>query len=109
MKKTVLASVLLTVAGLALLLPSSPFVRLLFITTTATTTVTAAGAFGGFGGGLAGAPAGFTTAASSSVESTVESLAGYGLIAAGVVLEILSMFLREGKKGGRSGASEGAS
>lgn len=79
MRRLVVLSILLILAGLALLLPSSALYSLL----TKGTTSTAASAVR------------FGVAASSSTSdntTTIESLVAFGLIGVGVVLELLSLF-----------------
>jgi hypothetical protein len=78
LRRLVVLSILLVLAGLALLLPSSDLYSLLTKGTTSTGTSTV-----------------FRFAASSSTSdntTTIESLVGFGLIGVGVVLEVLSLF-----------------
>ena len=80
MRRLVVFSILLILAGLALLLPSSALYGLLTKGSTSTATSTAVR---------------FAAAAASSTSdntTTVESLIGFGLIGVGVVLELLSLF-----------------
>ena len=80
MRRLVVLSILLILAGLALLLPSSALYSLLTKGTTSTATSTAVR---------------FGAVASSSTSdntTTIESLVGFGLIGVGAVLELLSLF-----------------
>lgn len=72
MRRLVLLSALLTLAGLALLLPSS---SLYSIITTGSTTSSLLNSFG-----------------STNDPSTIESIVGFGLIGVGLVLEVFSLF-----------------
>ena len=72
MRRLVVLSALLILGGLVLLLPSSP---LYSIVTTGSTTSSLLSAFG-----------------STDNTSTIESLVGFGLIGAGLVLEVVSLF-----------------
>lgn len=80
MRRLVVLSILLILAGLALLLPSSSLYSLLTKGSTSTATATVV-RFG-------------VSAASSTTDNTttIESLVGFGLIGVGVVLELLSLF-----------------
>jgi hypothetical protein len=75
----VVISILLILAGLALLLPSSALYSLLTKGTTSSTTAV-------FRLGASAASSG------SDNTTTIESLVGFGLIGVGVVLELLSLF-----------------
>jgi len=80
LRRLVVLSILLILAGLALLLPSSALYSLLTKGTTSTATSTAVR---------------FGAVASSSTSdntTTIESLVGFGLIGVGAVLELLSLF-----------------
>ena len=72
MRRLVVISALLTLAGLALLLPSSTLYSIL---TTGSTTSSLLNSFG-----------------STDNTSTIESIVGLGLIGVGVVLEVFSLF-----------------
>jgi hypothetical protein len=80
LRRLVVLSILLILAGLALLLPSSALYSLLTKGTTSTATSGAVR---------------FGVAASSSTSdntTTIESLLGFGLIGVGAVFELLSLF-----------------
>jgi hypothetical protein len=79
LRRLVVVSVLLTLGGLALLLPSSPLYSLITTGSTSTASATAAG----FGA---------SRASSTDNTTTIESLLGFGLIGVGIVLEIFSLF-----------------
>ena len=87
LRRLVVVSILLILAGLALLLPSSALYSLLTKGTTSTTTA-AATVF------RIGVPA--ASSSSSDNTTTIESLVGFGLIGVGVVVELLSLFTEVG-------------
>jgi hypothetical protein len=80
LRRLVVLSILLILAGLALLLPSSALYSLLTkgSTSTGTSTVFRFGAS--------------ASSSTSDNTTTIESLVGFGLIGVGVVLELLSLF-----------------
>jgi hypothetical protein len=80
LRRLVVLSSLLILAGLVLLLPSSSLVAHL---TSSTPSVSAPA--GGFGVAR-------SSSATTDTTSTVESMVGFGLIGAGLVLEVLSLF-----------------
>ncbi|MDA4122196.1 MAG: hypothetical protein OK456_03335 [Thaumarchaeota archaeon] len=79
MRRLVVLSILLILAGLALLLPSSALYSLLTKGTTSTAT-SAAVRFGAV-----------ASSSSSDNTTTIESLVGFGLIGVAAVLELLSL------------------
>lgn len=86
MRRLVVISILLTLGGLALLLPSSQLVSLI-TSSSATTTATSAGL-----GGVAVFSGAASRGSTTDTTATIESLLGFGLIGVGVVLEFLSLF-----------------
>jgi hypothetical protein len=78
LRRLVVLSVLLTVGGLALLLPSIPLVSLITTGSVSSGATTVAG----FG----------ARASTTDNTATIESLLGFGLIGVGAVLEFLSLF-----------------
>lgn len=83
MRRLAVVSVLLVLAGLLLLLPSSPLYSLITKGTTSSSTATPASAFRFV--------ISTTTSSSTDNTSTIESLVGFGLIAVGAVFELLSL------------------
>jgi hypothetical protein len=88
LRRLVLVSALLTLGGMALLVPSSPLLSLL---TSGTASSSAAQA--GFG----------ASPSTTDSSTTIESMVGFGLIGVGLVLEIFSLFT---DVGGAAFASE---
>ena len=84
LRRLAVLSILLVLAGLALLLPSSPLYSLLTKGTTSTATSTAV-RFGS------------TASSTTNNTTTIESLVGFGLIGVGAVFELLSLFTDVGQ------------
>jgi hypothetical protein len=83
LRRLVVLSILLIIAGLALLLPSSSLYSLITKGTASSSTPSSgAGAFRFVVG---------ATASTTSNTSTIESVVGFGLIAVGAVFELLSL------------------
>lgn len=82
MRRLAVVSILLILAGLLLLLPSSPLYSLITKGTTSSSTPTRSAVF------EFAIP---TTSTSTDNTSTIESLVGFGLVAVGAVLELLSL------------------
>jgi hypothetical protein len=77
LRRLVLLSALLTLGGLALLLPSSPLMSLLSSGSTSSGATTTSFVI---------------SAPTTDNTATIESLVGFGMIGVGVVLEIFSLF-----------------
>lgn len=79
LRRLVLFSALLILAGLLLLLPSSPLMSLLTSGSTSSGSTTQ----GGFG---------ISVSSTTDNTTTIESLVGFGMIGVGLVLEFFSLF-----------------
>jgi hypothetical protein len=83
LRRLAVISILVILAGLLLLLPSSPLYTLITKGTTSSSAATPASAFR--------FAIGSSASSTTSNTSTIESLVGFGLIAVGAVLELFSL------------------
>lgn len=93
-KRLVIVSVILVAIGLGLLVISNPFLRMVTVGASfvGSSSISTASHFtGNFTSGSFARPAGFAQRGLSM--SSIESLAGVGLVGAGLILEVFSLFL----------------